>query len=143
MPEYGTPGFNEIWRQKGYFAAIDSSPMHGQAPKAEMRKGTFTIGRMKAAEMRKELKRLAVVIDRLDHHMMVGISADHVDESRLGADVVELGGWIASLIESYVNFEYTLNESRFQKSRGMIQDELLDKLHRSRYSYATLPTTNR
>ena len=134
MPEYRTPGFNEIWRQKGYFAAVDSSPKHGQASKADMREVYFRSGKLKVAEMREELKRLAVMIDRLDHHMVVGISADRVDEMRFGQDVVELGGWVASLLESYGYFGYCLNESRFQKSRGMIEGELMDKLHPSRYA---------
>jgi hypothetical protein len=73
-------------------AALDSSPKHGQAPAEVMREVVFTSGKSKAAEMRKEMQRVAAVADRLNHYMLQLSAAGRIDELPVQRDIVELAG---------------------------------------------------
>jgi hypothetical protein len=121
MAEFGTPAFNDLWRQRGFFAALDSSPRHGQASVESMRAMNCGVVREKIPQIRKELARLATVVDRLDHHTLAGSTGGRVEHLHFERDVVELAGWIASLLESYGGFEYYLSEPGFQKVNGWMK----------------------
>ena len=133
MAEFGTPAFKELWRQRGFFAALDSSPRHGKASVESMRAMNCDVVREKIPQLRKELARLSAVVDRLDHHTLAGSSGGKVEYLHFERDVVELAGWIASLLESYGGFEYYLSEAGFHKVNGWMKKwgEALDN-HASR-----------
>lgn len=121
MAEFGSPAFNEIWRKSGFFAALDSSAMHGQATAASMRSMNCRHLREKIPEIRKELGRLAAAVDRLDHDTLTGAAGGKVEYLHFERDVVELGGWVVSLMESYGALEYYLSEAGFQKVNGWLE----------------------
>ncbi|MBL8218878.1 MAG: hypothetical protein JNL62_06600 [Bryobacterales bacterium] len=120
MAEYGTEAFKELWRQRGFFAALDSSPRHGQSSVEEMRRLNCSLMREKIAEMRKELARMQSVLERLDHDTMAGSAGGKVEQLHLERNVVEMGGWIASVLESYAMMDFYLSEAGFRKAQGFI-----------------------
>lgn len=123
MAEYGTEAFKEIWRQKGFFAALDSSAQHGKASVGEMRRLNCGLMREKIAEMRKEVVRMQGVLDRLDHITQAGASGGKVEQLPLERNVVEMGGWIASVLESFSRMDLYISEAGYRKVAGFIQSQ--------------------
>lgn len=121
MAEYGTPAFRELWRKSGFFAALDSSAVHGKATAAEMRSMNCRHMREKLPEIRKEVARLAAALDRVNHDTLAGAAGGKVEHQHFERDVVEMGGWIASLLESYGVFYFYLSEPGYQKVNGWMQ----------------------
>lgn len=72
-------------------------------------------------EMRKELARLAATLDRLDHDTLMGASGGKVEPLHFERDAVEMGGWVASLLETYGRLYFFLSEPGLQKVNGWIQ----------------------
>lgn len=133
MAEFGTPAFKELWRQKGFFAALDSSPRHGKSTAESFRAMNSNMMREKIPLIRKELARLGAVIDRLNHHTMAGSNGGKVENLHLERDIVELGGWIASLMAAYGGMTYYLSEAGHQKVYGWMKEQAYeDSTHPSR-----------
>jgi len=126
MAEYGTEQFKELWRQRGFFPALDSSPRHGKSSVEEMRRLNCHLMREKIAEMRKELSRMQSVLDRLDHDTMAGFTGGKVEQLHLERNVVEMGGWIASVLESYSMMDFYISEAGFRKVQGFIKPQTAD-----------------
>jgi len=126
MAEFGTEAFKELWRQRGFFAALDSSPRHGKSSVEDMRRLNCRLMREKIAEMRKELARMQSVVDRLDHDTMAGAAGGKVEQMHLERNVIEMGGWIASVLESYANLDFYISEAGYRKAQGFITPQALD-----------------
>lgn len=131
MAEYGSEAFKQLWRQRGFFVALDALT-GGKATPAEMRQMNCRLMRTKIAEMRKELARMQSALDRIDHDTMAGANGGKVEQLHLERNVVELAGWIASALESYSMMDFYLTEAGFTKANGFINSMTYNGLHPSR-----------
>lgn len=131
MAEYGSEAFKELWRQRGFFVALDALT-GGKATPAQMRQMNCRLMRTKIAEMRKELARMQSALDRLDHDTMAGANGGKVEQLHLERNVVELGGWIASALESYSMMDFYISEASYRKVHGFITPWTSNGVHPSR-----------
>lgn len=131
MAEYGSEAFKQQWRQRGFFVALDTLT-GGKATPAEMRQMNCRLMRTKIAEMRQELARMQSALDRIDHDTMAGANGGRVEQLHLERNVVELGGWIASALESYTMMDFYLSEAGYSKAHGFINNMTSDGVHPSR-----------
>lgn len=136
---WGTPVFNERWRQGGFFDAMNRSTENsGKATPAEMTRmnaeNALTRG---TGEMRKAMGKLQAAMDRIELNLRSGKSGGRVDAIHFDRDAEAIGGWLATVMGAYGNVTFYMSEASYKKAQHWMGEQGLTEPHAS---HSTVPT---
>jgi hypothetical protein len=116
MAEYGTSQFVELWRLRGFFAAVDTSKGQGKYAPGGLRRAAATVIQSKIAETRKELARAQTVLERLDHAFTSGTHGGNLDQLSLDTNMIEFAARMRGAMGIYLRAMWWLSERSYRKA---------------------------
>lgn len=135
MSAYGTEEFKELWRRRGFFVAVETITPTDKATPADFRRLNATVMRDAAVKLRKEIARMQAAVDRIEHELQTGVAGGKMNQVHLEPNIVEVGGWIASTLQSFGGLGFYLSEAGFRKVEGWLKEQSGDSVHPSRLPY--------
>ena len=129
MAEYGSNEFKQLWRAKGFFVAL-SAITGGKATPEQMRSMNARLIDDRLAESRKEVAKISAALERIKLNIQPALQGGKADEVLLEQNIIALGGWIASILESYDTVSFYLSEAGYQKVSGFFKEDW-DQTHPS------------
>ncbi len=116
MAEYGSKEFIELWRQKGLFAALDTSAKHGRYTREGLSRAVTMQMQNKMAELRKQLAQAQTAMDRIDHSIQSGTRGGKVEQVHLDASMIELAERVRAFASMYDSMKWFLPEAAYRKA---------------------------
>jgi hypothetical protein len=116
MAEYGTTLFTEIWRTRGFFAALDTSKGQGTYTPDAMRRAASAVIQSKITEARKQLAQAQAALERLEHSFTAGSQGGKLDQMHLDAGIIDFATRMRAAIEIYPQTRWWMPEGNYRKA---------------------------
>ena len=128
MAEYGSREFIEIWRQKGLFAALETSATHGKFTREGLRKAVATQTQYKIVELRKQLLQAQTMLDRLEQKDLLRRERSELDRRVVNLHLTAKGKKVASKIWPIVVEGMNVHLEGFKKEELNQLNDLLGRM---------------